>query len=59
MKVIDTEIAGVKIVGPDCHRDGRGWFAETYNAARYRAAGIEAEFVQDNESFSMKGSRGL
>lgn len=59
MKVSDTSIEGVKVIEPDCHRDGRGWFAETYNAARYRAAGIEAEFVQDNESFSMKGSRGL
>ena len=59
MKVAVPFIAGVKIVEPDCHRDGRGWFAETYNAAPYRAAGIETEFVQDNESFSMKGSRVL
>lgn len=59
MKVAVPSIAGVKIIEPDCHRDGRGWFAETYNAARYRAAGIEAEFVQDKESFSMKGSRVL
>ena len=59
MRVLEVSIAGVKVVEPDCHRDGRGWFSETYNAARYRAAGIEADFVQGNESFSMKGSRVL
>lgn len=60
MNVIDTEIAGVKIIEPDIHRDGRGYFVETYNDARYRAAGITATFVQDNESCSMKGVvRGL
>lgn len=60
MKVIDTAIAGVKIIEPDYHRDGRRYFVETYNAQRYKAAGIAADFVQDNESFSSKGVvRGL
>ena len=60
MKVIDTEIEGLKIIEPDVFGDHRGWFCETYNAERYRAAGIEATFVQDNESFSSKGViRGL
>jgi dTDP-4-dehydrorhamnose 3,5-epimerase len=60
MKVIDTEIAGVKIIEPDVLGDSRGWFCETYNAERYRKAGIDAVFVQDNESFSFKGVvRGL
>ena len=60
MNVIDMEIAGVKIVEPDIRRDGRGYFCETYNRRRYFDAGITAEFVQDNESFSMKGVvRGL
>ena len=60
MKVIDTAIEGVKIIEPDYHRDGRGYFVETYNAERYKAAGIAVDFVQDNESFSMKGVvRGL
>ena len=60
MKVIETEIEGVKIVEPDVFGDNRGWFCETYNAERYRKAGIEASFVQDNESFSSKGVvRGL
>ena len=60
MKVIDTEIEGVKIIEPDVFGDPRGWFCETYNAERYRNAGIDAVFVQDNESFSAKGVvRGL
>ena len=60
MKVIDTEIEGVKLVEPDIHRDSRGYFCETYNEERYRRAGITATFVQDNESMSSKGVvRGL
>lgn len=60
MKVIDTEIEGVKIIEPDVFGDHRGWFCETYNADRYRKAGIDAVFVQDNESFSSRGVvRGL
>ena len=60
MKVLDTEIEGVKIVEPQVFGDLRGWFVEQYNAARYKAAGIDADFVQDNESFSSKGVvRGL
>lgn len=60
MNVIDTEIQGVKIVEPQIIGDSRGWFAEQYSAARYKAAGIDADFVQDNESFSSKGVvRGL
>ncbi len=60
MKVHDTAIDGVKIVEPDVLGDKRGWFCEQYNAARYRAIGIDATFVQDNESWSSKGVvRGL
>lgn len=60
MKVADTHIPGVKIIEPDMFGDGRGWFSESYNARRYREAGICADFVQDNESFSSKGVlRGL
>lgn len=55
MNVIETEITGIKIVEPDIRRDERGYFCETYNRGRYFDAGITAEFVQDNESFSMKG----
>ena len=60
MKVIATEIPDVKIIEPDIFRDARGYFQETYNAQRYRAEGITAQFVQDNESKSSRGVlRGL
>lgn len=41
--------------------DERGWFSESYNAARLAEAGIHDQFVQDNHSFSQrKGTlRGL
>ena len=60
LNIVETDIAGVRILEPQVFGDARGWFSETYNAARYRAAGITADFVQDNESFSSKGVvRGL
>lgn len=60
MKIIETAIPDVKIIEPDRSCDGRGWFCEIYNAERYKKAGIIANFVQDNESFSAKGViRGL
>ena len=60
MNVIDAELEGLKIIEPDVFGDARGWFCEQYNAARYKAAGITADFVQDNESLSSKGVvRGL
>lgn len=61
MQVISDEIIpDVKTIIPDMYGDMRGWFCEQYNAERYKAAGITADFVQDNESFSSKGVvRGL
>ena len=60
MEVRATEIPNVKIIEPKIFRDARGYFQETYNAERYRAAGILADFVQDNESCSSRGVlRGL
>ena len=51
MNVLDAELEGLKIIDPDVFGDARGWFCEQYNAARYKAAGMAADFVQDNESF--------
>jgi dTDP-4-dehydrorhamnose 3,5-epimerase len=34
--------------------DGRGWFAESWNSAKFAAAGLPAAFVQDNQSFSRR-----
>lgn len=60
MKVYETEIVGLKLIVPDVFADARGYFTETFNARRYLEAGIAANFVQDNESFSQKGVvRGL
>ncbi len=60
MDVQPCSIPDVKLIIPTLHRDARGYFAETYNAQRYKAAGISADFVQDNESQSMCGVvRGL
>jgi dTDP-4-dehydrorhamnose 3,5-epimerase len=47
-------------VDPDVHRDGRGFFLETYQQRKYAAGGITAAFVQDNHSRSGRGTlRGL
>ena len=60
MEVIDLPIAGVKLIKPQIFGDARGWFYETYNEERYKAAGIDVTFVQDNESMSRYGVvRGL
>jgi dTDP-4-dehydrorhamnose 3,5-epimerase len=60
MNVIETPIVGVKIIEPRCFGDARGFFLETFSAQRYRDAGIDAVFVQDNHSRSSKGVlRGL
>ena len=60
MKVIPTDLPGVLVIEPQVHRDPRGFFAETYHAARYAAAGVDATFVQDNHSSSVRDTlRGL
>jgi dTDP-4-dehydrorhamnose 3,5-epimerase len=54
------EIPEVILVVPDVHRDARGFFLETYHAAKYRDGGIPGPFVQDNQSRSKRGTlRGL
>ena len=53
-------IEGLKIIEPAVFGDARGYFMETYHKKDYQAAGIDAEFVQDNQSCSKKGVlRGL
>jgi dTDP-4-dehydrorhamnose 3,5-epimerase len=48
------------LVEPVVHRDARGYLLETYHADKYRAAGMSAPFVQDNQSHSAVGTvRGL
>jgi dTDP-4-dehydrorhamnose 3,5-epimerase len=60
MKKIPTDIPEVFIIEPDVFRDQRGCFLETWQKQRYEQAGIKDEFVQDNVSYSTKGTlRGL
>lgn len=60
MEVIKTPIEGLLVIEPQVFHDARGYFVETYNEQRYREAGIEARFVQDNQSCSCYGVvRGL
>jgi dTDP-4-dehydrorhamnose 3,5-epimerase len=60
MRVIATAIPDVRIVEPRVFTDDRGYFFESWNARALRAAGIDANFVQDNHSRSRRGVlRGL
>ncbi len=60
MKVSETELQGVLLIQPDVFGDERGFFLESFNLERYKDAGIEYNFVQDNLSKSKKGTiRGL
>lgn len=60
MKFIETSLPGVLKIVPKVHEDGRGYFTETWQARRFRDAGIDMEFVQDNVSQSSKRTlRGL
>lgn len=60
MNIIQTPIEGLLVIEPRVFKDARGYFIETYNEQRYHEAGIDAVFVQDNQSCSSYGVvRGL
>ncbi|MBO4400596.1 MAG: dTDP-4-dehydrorhamnose 3,5-epimerase [Selenomonadaceae bacterium] len=61
MPVIKTELKGVFIIEPQVFGDSRGWFMESWSKAKFEAAGLHYDFVQDNQSYSaQKGTlRGL
>ena len=60
MKVSQTELDGVLLIEPTVHHDSRGRFFESYAKEKYRAVGIQEDFVQDNQSLSNKNVlRGL
>jgi len=60
MQVTETDLPGVLIFEPRRFGDSRGFFAETFRADRYSAAGLKDAFVQDNWSRSARGVlRGL
>jgi dTDP-4-dehydrorhamnose 3,5-epimerase len=60
MNVLPTELEGVLIIEPRIFGDHRGFFLETYQQRRYRDSGVDAQFIQDNLSFSVRRTlRGL
>jgi dTDP-4-dehydrorhamnose 3,5-epimerase len=60
MKITETSIQGLLIIEPRIFNDGRGYFFESYSKTKFAEAGVDIDFVQDNQSFSHKGAvRGL
>lgn len=59
-KFIKAEIDGLFVIEPDVFGDSRGYFMETYNYNDFKEAGLDMQFVQDNQSKSSRGVlRGL
>ena len=52
MKFNATPIAGVILIEPQVFGDKRGFFMETWHALKFKDAGIDSHFVQDNQSRS-------
>ena len=60
MKIIKTAIDGVVIIEPQVFEDARGYFFESWNKAKMAEAGLDYEFIQDNQSKSCYGTiRGI
>ncbi len=60
MNIIETSIEGLVVIEPKIWSDDRGYFFESYNSEAFKKLGVDAEFVQDNQSYSHKNAlRGL
>ena len=60
MKVVETSLPGCVVIEPAVFGDDRGFFYESYNAEKFKAAGLDLRFVQSNVSRSARGVlRGL
>lgn len=60
MEVIETHIKDLLIIKPKVFEDARGYFFESYNEAVFKQHGVDANFIQDNQSLSNSGVlRGL
>jgi dTDP-4-dehydrorhamnose 3,5-epimerase len=55
MNIVECAIPGPLIIEPRVFGDERGFFMESWNAATFRAAGLDLDFVQDNHSRSSRG----
>jgi dTDP-4-dehydrorhamnose 3,5-epimerase len=54
MDFLETPIKGLWVIKPDIFEDKRGYFFESYNKQKFDKAGLEYNFIQDNQSFSEK-----
>ena len=54
VQLIETKIPGVLILEPQVFGDARGWFMESWSEAKFQAAVLKFNFVQDNHSYSAK-----
>ncbi|MGC4025837.1 MAG: dTDP-4-dehydrorhamnose 3,5-epimerase [Mesorhizobium sp.] len=52
MNIIPTSLSGVVILEPRKFEDSRGFFAETWHRAKLADAGLNTDFVQENQSLS-------
>lgn len=60
MTFIETNIMGLLEIDPQIFGDERGYFFEAYSKGKFLAAGLDLDFVQDNQSLSNRGVlRGL
>lgn len=60
MEILPTRLDGPLLLAPQVFSDARGFFAETFRADAWAAAGIDVAFVQDNHSRSRRGTlRGM
>ena len=61
LKVTTTKLQDVKIIEPAVFGDKRGFFTETYSGRDFKEAGIDFDFIQDNQSLSAEAGvlRGL
>ena len=60
MKKIETPLPGLFIIEPLVFEDNRGYFYESWHKEKYADVGLDINFVQDNESRSVRGViRGL
>lgn len=60
MKITKTALDGVVIIEPQVFEDARGYFFESWNKAKMEEAGLNYDFIQDNQSKSCYGTiRGI
>ncbi|MEM9833299.1 MAG: dTDP-4-dehydrorhamnose 3,5-epimerase [Bacteroidota bacterium] len=55
MKIRETSIEGLIEIIPDVYRDNRGFFLENFHIEKYQNVGLNRQFVQSNQSYSVKG----